>query len=94
MRTFYRVTLIALLIGLAFASFHAPWTTTPPGSSAPHDSLGYAAMWSHQFASVPGARVDTAAFAIISSVVAFFAITVGAIAYFFRNKRGAERHDG
>jgi hypothetical protein len=93
MGTFYKVTILALLIGMAIASFFAPWTTTPAGSSAPHDSLGYAALWSQQFASVPGARVDTGAFATISGVVVFFATTIGAIAYFFRNKRGSERED-
>ena len=68
-------------------------TGTPAGSDAAHNSLGYAAIWSHQFEAVPGARVDLGAFAMLAGVVAFFAIVIGASAYFFRNKRGAERED-
>jgi hypothetical protein len=37
--------------------------------------------------------VDLGAFAMLAGVVAFFAIVIGASAYFFRNKRGAERED-
>ncbi|MGC1485412.1 MAG: hypothetical protein WA789_16585 [Candidatus Acidiferrum sp.] len=93
MKTLFSVTLFAFLIGLAFLSCFAPWTTAPAGSSAPHDSLGYAAIWSHHFASIPRARVDPGAFAMLAGVVLFFAIAIGGSAYFFRNKRGPERED-
>ena len=83
----------AFLIGMAILCCFAPWTPTPPGSSAAHDSLGYAAIWSHRFATIAGARVDWGAFAILAGVVAFFAIVIAASAYFFRNKRGSERED-
>jgi hypothetical protein len=93
MNTLLKVTIFAFVIGLAILCCTAPWTTTPAGSDAAHNSLGYAAIWSHQFAAVPGARVDLGAFAMLAAVVAFFAIVIGASAYFFRNKRGAERED-
>jgi hypothetical protein len=93
MNTLLKVTLFAFAIGLAILCCFAPWTTTPAGSDAAHNSLGYAAIWSHQFAAVPGARVDMGAFAMLAAVAAFFAIVIGASAYFFRNKRGAERED-
>ncbi len=93
MNTLFRVTFVAFLIGLALLCFFAPWTTTPAGSTAPHNSLGYAAIWSHQFAAIPGARVDLGAFAILAGVALFFAIAIGGSAYFFRNKRGSERED-
>ena len=93
MKTLFSVTLIALAIGLAVLCCFAPWTSTPAGSSAAHNSLGFAAIWSHQFATVPGARVDPGAFAMLACVVAFFAIVIGASAYFFRGKRGPERED-
>ncbi len=93
MKTLFSVTFIAFLIGMAFLVCFAPWTTTPAGSPAAHDSLGYASIWSHQYAAVPGARVDLGAFAMLAGVVLFFAIVIGASAYFFRNKRGAERED-
>jgi hypothetical protein len=80
-------------LGWPFSAFFAPWTSTPAGSSAAHDSLGYAAIWSQQFAAVAGARVDWGVFAILTGVVAFFAVVIAASAYFFRNKRGSERED-
>lgn len=63
---------------------HAPWTPTPAGSPFSHDSLGYAAIWSGQFAGIPGARVDWSAFGVIAAVILFFSIVVGAITFFFR----------
>jgi hypothetical protein len=93
MKTLFSVTLFAFLLGLAFLCCFAPWTTTPPGSSAAHDALGYAAIWSHRFAAQPGARVDPGAFTMLAGVVLFFAIVIGGSAYFFRGKRGSERED-
>jgi hypothetical protein len=93
MKTLFSVTFFAFAIGFGILCYFAPWTTTPAGSAAAHDSLGYAAIWSHQYAAVPGARVDFAAFAMLAGVVAFFAIVIGAGAYFFRGKRGSERED-
>lgn len=87
MKTFYSVTFLAFLIGMAILCCFAPWTPTPPGSAA-HDSLGYAAIWSQRFGAVAGARVDGEAFAMLAGLVAFFAIVIGAVAYFFREKRG------
>jgi hypothetical protein len=93
MKTLFSVTIVAFLIGLGILCCAAPWTTTPAGSGAAHDSLGYAAIWSNHYAAIPGARVDPGAFAMLAGVVAFFAIVIGASAYFFRGKRGAERED-
>jgi hypothetical protein len=93
MKTLLSVTLFSFLIGMGFLCCFAPWTTTPAGSAAAHDSLGYAAIWSHQYAAIPGARVDAGALAMLAGVVLFFAIVIGASAYFFRGKRGAERED-
>jgi hypothetical protein len=93
MNTLLKVTLFVLVVGLGILCCFAPWTSTPAGSAAAHDSLGYAAVWSHAYAAVPGARVDLGAFAMLGGVVLFFAVVIGASAYFFRNKRGAERED-
>jgi hypothetical protein len=93
MKIFQNVGFVAFLMGMAMLCFFSPWTSTPAGSSAAHDSLGYAAVWSQRFAAVPGARVDSGAFATLAGVVAFFAIVIAAGAYFFRNKRGSERED-
>jgi hypothetical protein len=93
MKTFYKVTFFALLIGLGALCCFAPWTATPAASPGTRDSLGYAAIWSQRFAAVAGARVDPGAFAILAGVAAFFAVVIGGTAYFFRTKRGAERED-
>jgi len=90
MKVFYGVTLFVFLVGMAIVCRFTPWTLAPAGSSAAHAFLGYAAIWSQQFPAVPGARVDWASFAIMSSVAAFFAIVFGAIAHFFGGKRGPE----
>jgi len=66
MKTFYRVTLLAFVIGLVLLCCLVPWTTTPAGSSAAHDAVGYAPIWSQRFADVPGARVDYGAFALLA----------------------------
>jgi hypothetical protein len=91
MKTFYSVMLFAFVVGMVILCCAAPWTSTPPGTPGGHNSLGYAAVWSHQFAAVPGARVDPGPFAILGGVVAFFAIVIGAATYFFRDKRGPEK---
>jgi hypothetical protein len=93
MKTLFSVTFFSFLIGMGLLCCFAPWTTTRAGSPAAHDSLGYAAIWSSRFGAVAGARVDPGAFAMLAGVVLFFAIVIGASAYFFRGKRGAERED-
>lgn len=93
MKTFYRVTLLAFVIGLVLLCCFVPWTTTPAGSSAAHDAVGYAPIWSQRFADVPGARVDYGAFALLAGGSAFFAIVIGGASYFFRDDRGSERSD-
>ena len=91
MKTFYNVTLFFFALGILILCCLAPWTPTPTGSASVHQSLGYAPVWSAKFAAVPGARVDGGAFAILAGVVAFFSIVIGAVAYFFRGKRGPEK---
>ena len=91
MKTFYNVTLFFFVLGILILCCFAPWTPTPAGSASVHQSLGYAPVWSAKFAAVPGARVDGGAFAILAGVVAFFSIVIGAVAYFFRGKRGPEK---
>jgi hypothetical protein len=93
MQTFYRVAGVLFVLGLAIISFFAPWTSTPVTTSGPRNLLGYAPLWSGIYSTQPGARVDYGGFAILACVVAFFAIVIGASAYFFRNKRGSERED-
>jgi hypothetical protein len=93
MKTFYQVTLIAFVLGLAVLCGFAPWTSTEAENSAAHNLLGYAPIWSRHFAGVAGARVDSAAFAMLAGVVAFFAIVIGGAAFFFRDRRGSERAD-
>jgi hypothetical protein len=93
MKTFYRVTLVAFLIGLALLACFAPWTTTPPDTPAAHNALAYAPIWSQEFTTVPGARIDPGAFALLAGALAFFSIVIGASAFFFRDDRGSERAD-
>jgi hypothetical protein len=90
MKTFYGVTILVFLIGMAIVCRFAPWTLAPAGTSAAHASLGYASLWSDRFSAASGARVDWGSFAIMTGLVAFFAIVFGAIAHFFGGKRGPE----
>jgi hypothetical protein len=91
MKTFYNVTLLCFALGLVILLFYAPWTSTPPGSPYTHVVLGYAPVWSVKFANMPGARVDWGGFTLMAGGVGFFAIVIGASAYFFRDKRGPEK---
>ncbi len=93
MKTFYRVMLLAFVIGMALLCCFVPWTTTPAGSSLAHNAIGYEPIWSQKFAAVPGSRVDYGAFAMLTGAVAFFAIVIGAATFFFRDDRGSERSD-
>ncbi len=52
---------------------------------------GMRRLMSERFGSVPGARVDWGAFTLMAGGVGFFAIVIGASAYFFRAKRGPEK---
>ena len=91
MKTFYNVTLVCFAIGLLALLFNAPWTLTPAGSPYTHVVLGYAAIGSRKFMNVPGARVDWGGITLMAGGVGFFAIVIGASAYFFRGKRGPEK---
>ena len=91
MKTFYNVTLVCFALGLVIILFYAPWTSTPAGSPYTHVALGYAPVASEKFANVPGARVDWGGFTLMAGGVGFFAIVIGASAYFFRDKRGPEK---
>jgi hypothetical protein len=90
MKTFYRVTLLAFVIGFALLCCFVPWIV---GSSAAHNAVGYAPLWSQRFASVPGARVDYPGFLVLAGALAFLSIVLGAAAFFFRDDRGSERSD-
>ncbi len=87
MKVFYGVLIFCFLLGLLIVAFYAPWTSTPPGSAAPHAFLGYAPAWSSHFSTVPGARVDRGDAAILVAIVAFFSIVIAGSFYFFRTKR-------
>jgi hypothetical protein len=91
MKTFYRITILAFVVGLALLCCFAPWTASPAAYSGPNGALSYAPLWSHQ--AMPGAKLDTAAFVLLTGVVGFFAIVIGGAAYFFRDNRGTERAD-
>jgi hypothetical protein len=91
MKTFYNTTLLFFALGIAVLLFRAPWTLTPAGSPYSHVVLGYAPVVSGRFMNVPGARVDWGAFMLMAGGVGFFAIVIGASAYFFRAKRGPEK---
>jgi hypothetical protein len=93
MKTFYRVMLLAFVIGMALLCCFVPWTTTPAESSLAHNAIGYAPIWSQKFSAVPGSRVDYGALAMLTGAVAFFAIVIGAATFFFRDDRGSERSD-
>ena len=91
MKTFYNVTLLIFALGVAVLLFRAPWTITPPESGYTNVFLGYAPVMSAKFGRLPGARVDWGAFTLLAGGVGFFAIVIGASAYFFRGKRGPEK---
>jgi hypothetical protein len=91
MKTFYNVTLFFFALGIVTLCFYAPWTPTPVGSPYTPVALGYAPVWSAKFVGVPGARVDWGGFTLIAGAVGFFSIVIGAVAYFFRGKRGPEK---
>jgi hypothetical protein len=90
MKTFYRVTLLAFVIGFALLCCFVPWIV---GSSLAHNSVGYAPLWSQRFSAIPGAQVDYGAFAMLAGTLAFLSIVIGAAAFFFRDHRGSERTD-
>jgi hypothetical protein len=91
MKTFYGVMIFCFVVGVIIVLVYAPWTSTPVNSPGVHTSLGYAPVWSSQFAAVPGARVDTGGVGILVAIVAFFSIVIGGSAYFFRGNHGRER---
>jgi hypothetical protein len=91
MRTFYNTTLLCFALGMLVLLFRAPWTLTPVGSPYTHVVFGYAPVGSEKFMNVPGARVDWASFTLRAGGVGFLAIVIGAVAHFFRAKRGPEK---
>ena len=89
MNRFYHVTFGLMIIGLAILCFYAPWTQPEVGSVNVHQTIGYAPVWSDTFAQIPAAHVGwSGAFAAYAGAIVFFSIVFGAIAYYFREKRG------
>jgi Na+/H+-dicarboxylate symporter len=89
MHRFYYVTFALMIIGLLILSVYAPWTQPERNSSNVHQTIGYAPVWSKAYAQIPAAHVDwSGAFAAYAAGIVFFSIVLGAIAYFFREKRG------
>jgi Na+/H+-dicarboxylate symporter len=86
---FYYVTFSLMALGLLILCLYAPWTQPVPDSPNVHQTIGYAPVWSTAFAQIPAAHVDwSGAFAAYAAAIVFFSIVLGAIAYFFREKRG------
>ena len=89
MNRFYHVTFVLMILGLAILCFYAPCTQPEAGGLNSHQTIGYAPVWSKTFAGIPAAHVDwNGAFAAYAGGIIFFSIVIGAIAYFFREKRG------
>lgn len=88
MHRFYYVTFALMIIGLFILGVYAPWTQPDAGSNL-HTTIGYAPVWSSTYAQTPAAHVDwSGAFAAYAAGIVFFSIVLGAIVYFFRDKRG------
>jgi hypothetical protein len=88
MHRFYYVTFGLMIIGLLILCVYAPWTQPESGSNL-HTTIGYAPIWSKAYAQIPAAHVDWGgAFATYAAGIVFFSIVLGAITYFFREKRG------
>ncbi|MDP9147822.1 MAG: hypothetical protein M3N22_09195 [Acidobacteriota bacterium] len=93
MNRFFYVTFTLMILGLLVLCFNAPWTQPVADSPNVHQTIGYAPVWSSNFASAPTAHVDwSGAFAAYAAAIVFFSIVLGAIAYFFREKRGKPAH--
>jgi len=89
MNRFYHVTLGLMIVGLAILCFYAPWTQPELNSPNAHQTIGYAPVRSNAFMGIPAAHVDwSGAFAAYAAAIIFFSIVVGAIVYFFRERRG------
>ena len=89
MNRFFHVTFSLMAIGILILCVYAPWTQPERDSPNLHQTIGYAPVWSKTFAQIPAAHVDwSGAFAAYAGGIAFFSIVLGAVAYFFREKRG------
>lgn len=89
MNRFYHVTLGLMAVGLAILCFYAPWTQPEVNGPNAHQTIAYAPVWSTTFAQIPAAHVDwSGAFAAYAVAIIFFSIVLGAIVYFFRERRG------
>jgi hypothetical protein len=88
MHRFYYVTFALMILGLLILCVYAPWTQPEAGGNL-HTTIGYAPVWSSAYARIPAAHVDWGgAFAAYAAGIVFFSIVLGAIVYFFRDKRG------
>lgn len=61
--------LISGLIFSLLALFWVPWEKVHPNDPSLRQAIGYAPLWSHRFADVPGAHVDWTSFAVNVAVI-------------------------
>jgi hypothetical protein len=93
MKRFFYVTFSLMIPGLLILCAYAPWTQPETRTQNLHQTIGYAPVWSRTYANIPAAHVDwNGAFAAYAGAIIFFSIVLGAIAYFFREKRGKSIH--
>jgi hypothetical protein len=94
MKRFFYVTFGLMIAGLLLLCCYAPWTQPETAGANLHQTIGYAPVWSKTYANIPAAHVDwNGAFAAYAGGIVFFSIVLGAIAYFFREKRGKPAHN-
>jgi hypothetical protein len=48
-----------LIVGFSLLCFFAPWQQVHPSDTSLVQSLGRAALWTHAYDQVPGARLDS-----------------------------------
>ena len=69
--------MLMLIIGFSLLCFFAPWQQVHPSDASLVHSLGRAALWTHAYDGVPGARLDSFELVLETVVLLSISLLVG-----------------
>jgi hypothetical protein len=77
----FGISLSLAIIGIGLLCCSSPWQQVDSSDTGIYRTLGYAPIWSHQFAQIKGAQIDSEEFTVCAIVILVVAIVGGICAY-------------
>jgi hypothetical protein len=77
LRRSFALPVLMLIVGCCLLCFFAPWQQVHPSDASLVHFLGRAAIWTHAYDAVPGARLDSFELVLETTVLLSISVLVG-----------------